>query len=50
MELIGDVGNVKLISIHLETVLVSMKDRCTVCAKCTIGLEIFLDAPDGSPR
>ena len=25
-------------------------DRCTVCAKRTIGLEIILDAPDGSPR
>jgi hypothetical protein len=21
-------------------------DRCMVCAKCTIGLEIILDAPD----
>jgi hypothetical protein len=25
-------------------------DRCTVCAECTIGLEIVLDAPDGTPR
>ena len=25
-------------------------DRCTVCAKCTIGSEIILDAPDGTPR
>ena len=24
--------------------------RCTVCAKCTIGSEIILDAPDGTPR
>jgi hypothetical protein len=23
---------------------------CTVCAECTIGLEILLDAPDGTPR
>jgi hypothetical protein len=22
-----------------------MQDRCTVCAKCTIGSEIVLDAP-----
>jgi hypothetical protein len=29
----------------LETVLVSVQDRCTVCAKHTIGLEIVLDAP-----
>jgi CBS-domain-containing membrane protein len=32
----------------LETVLVSVQDRCTVCAKCTIGSEISLDAPDGT--
>ena len=25
-------------------------DRCTVCAKRTIGLEIVLDAPDATPR
>jgi hypothetical protein len=35
---------------RLETVLVSMQDRCTVCAKCTIGSEIIFDAPDGNPR
>jgi hypothetical protein len=26
------------------------QDRCTVCAKHTIGSEIVLDAPDGTPR
>jgi hypothetical protein len=26
---------------------VSVQDRCTVCAKPTIGSEIVLDAPDG---
>ena len=25
-------------------------DRYTVCAECTIGSEIILDAPDGTPR
>ena len=25
-------------------------DRCTVCAECTIGSEIVLDAPDGTSR
>jgi hypothetical protein len=25
-------------------------DRCTVCVERTIGLEIILDAPDGTPR
>ena len=32
-----------------ETVLVSVQDRCTVCAKRTISLEIVLDAPGGTP-
>jgi hypothetical protein len=39
-----------LISIYLETVVVSVQDRCTVCAKRTIGIEIVLDEPDGTPR
>jgi hypothetical protein len=34
-----------LVSIHLETVLVSVQDRCTVCAKHTLGSEIILDTP-----
>ena len=33
------------VSVHLEMVLVSVQDRCMVCAKRTIGLEIILDAP-----
>ena len=36
-----------LVSVRLETVLVSVQDRCTVCAKRTIGSGIVLDAPDG---
>ena len=39
-----------LISVHLEIVLVSVQDRCMVCAKHTIGSEIVLDAPDGTAR
>jgi hypothetical protein len=35
-----------LISVRLETVLVSVQDRCTVCAERTTGLEIILDAQD----
>jgi hypothetical protein len=31
-------------------VLILTQDRCMVCAKCTIGAEIILDAPDGTPR
>ena len=37
-----------LVLVHLETVLVLVQDRCTVCAKRTIGSEIVLDAPDGT--
>jgi hypothetical protein len=35
--------------VYLEIVLVLVQDRCTVCAKRTIGLEIYLDAPNGTP-
>ena len=28
----------------------SVQDRCMVCARCTIGSEIILDAPDGTTR
>jgi hypothetical protein len=34
----------------LETVLVSVQDRCTVCAKRSIGSEIILNAHDGTAR
>jgi hypothetical protein len=34
----------------LEILLILTQDRCTVCAEHTIGLEIILDAPDGTPR
>jgi hypothetical protein len=39
-----------LILVYLERLLVSVQDRCTVCVKYTIGLEIVLDALDGTPR
>ena len=50
MELQGDVGHVESHSVHLEMVLVLVQDRCTVCAERTMGSEIVLDAPDGTPR
>jgi hypothetical protein len=37
-----------LVSVRLETVLVSMQDRCMVCTKRTIGFEIVLDEADGT--
>jgi hypothetical protein len=39
-----------LVSVRLETVLVSVQDRCTVRTKRTSGSEIVLDAPEGAPR
>jgi hypothetical protein len=39
-----------LISVSLETELVSVQDRCMVCAKCTIRSEIILDTSGGTPR
>ena len=50
MELLGDVGHVESRSLRLEMVLVLVQDRCTVCAERTMGSEIVLDAPDGTPR
>jgi hypothetical protein len=39
-----------LVLIHLEIVLVSVQDRCTVCTERTMGIEIILDTLDGTPR
>jgi hypothetical protein len=40
----------KLVTVHLETVLILIQDRCTVCAERTVGSEIILHAPDGTTR
>ena len=45
MELLGEWVMSNLILIYLNTVLVSVQDRCMVFAKRTIGLETILDAP-----
>ena len=39
-----------LVLVCLEIVLILVEDRCTIWAECTIGLEIILDGPDGTPR
>ena len=39
-----------LASFRLETVLVSVQDRCMVCTRRTIGSKIVLDATDGTTR
>jgi hypothetical protein len=33
----------------LDTVLILIPDRCMVCAERTVGSEIILGAPDGTP-
>jgi hypothetical protein len=50
MELLGDVGLWNLVLVHLETLFVPVQDKTMICAKHTIGLEIILDAPNGTPR
>ena len=47
MELLGDVGHVEYLFLRLEIVLVSVQDRCMVCAKRTISSEIIFDASSG---
>jgi len=49
MELLGDMGHVESL-FYLETMLASVQARCKVYARCTIGSEIVLDAPDGTTR
>ena len=44
MELLADVLW-NLVLDHLEIVLVSVEDRCMVCAKCTIGSNIVFNVP-----
>jgi hypothetical protein len=39
-----------LVSVRLETVLVSVHERCTICAEHTTGSKIVLDAHDGTAR
>ena len=51
MVLQGDEAHVQyLVSVNLYIVLILMQDRCTVYAEHTIGSEIVLGAPDGTPR
>jgi hypothetical protein len=42
--------NWKLVLVHLEIVLILTQDMCTVCDERTMGSEIVLDTPDGTPR
>jgi hypothetical protein len=48
--LLGDEAQVDARFGSFDIVLILTQDRCVVCAECTKGLEIILDAPDGTPR
>jgi hypothetical protein len=50
MELLGDVGHVESYLIPFGELTILILDRCTVCVEYTIGLEVIMDAPDGTPR
>ena len=50
MVLLGDEAQVEACFGPLEKVLILTQDRCMVCVEHTIGWEIILDAPDGTPR
>ena len=47
---LGDEAQVEARLGLLDIVLILMPDRCMVCVERTIGSEIVLDAPDGTPR
>jgi hypothetical protein len=50
MKLLNDVGPLESSFDRFGDGVVFVQDRCTVCTKRTIGSEIILDAPDGTPR
>jgi hypothetical protein len=39
-----------LTSFRLETVLLSVQDRCMIWVRCTKGSKIILDTPNGTTR
>jgi hypothetical protein len=50
MVLLGDVGQVEARFGPFRDSVNLAQDRCTVCAECTMGMEIILGTPDGTPR
>ena len=46
---LGDEAQVEARFGPLEKVLILTQDRCLVCFEHTIGWEIILEAPDGTP-
>ena len=50
MVLLGDEAQLEARFGSFDDSVILTEDRGTVCAECTIGSEIVLDAPDGTPR
>jgi hypothetical protein len=50
MKLLGDVGHGESCFGAFGDGVMSVQDRCKVCAKRTIGSVNILDTPDGTPR
>jgi hypothetical protein len=50
MELLGDVAHLESRFGTFGDAISVVQDSCTVCAKRTIGSEIVLDAPSGTPK
>ena len=47
---LGDEAQVEARFGHWDILLILMQDMCMVCARCSIGSEIVLDALDGNTR
>ena len=47
---LGDVAQVEACFGLSDIELILTQDGCTVCVERTIGSDIILDAPDGTPR
>ena len=47
---LGDEAQVEAHFGLLDIKLILTQDSCMVCVERTIGLEIILDTPDGTPR
>jgi hypothetical protein len=50
MDLLGEIGHVESRFNPFGDSGTISEDRCTVCTRRTIGIEIVLDALDGTPR
>ena len=46
---LGDVGQVEACFGPFGDIVILMQDSCTVCTEHTIGLDIVLDARNGTP-